>query len=448
MTNDEHLDLFSDHPDDDDLDALRSALARQGLGESAAEDDDTALIFGDEATPSASPQGRRATRRRARKRRIRKFFSTVIVMTVMALIVAGLGYGAVKLWGGSDELQDYAGVGSTAVVIRVHSGDGLTNVAQTLVDAEVVAQASRFVSMAQESPDLTGLQPGFYWVHQHSSVDSVISELADPAHRIGKLRIIPGQTLADITVVSTDGERSVKPGILRAITASCVPIGDATECFSYDELAQVAREASAAQLGLVAWAADIVDRIADKDRRLEGLILPGDYDIEPGSTAIQALTAVLSASASSWNTTGIVAAAQAQGRTPYELATIASLVEAEGIGPDMRKVARVIDNRLAIGRKLQFDSTVNYGLSRAQIATASSERLDPNNVYSTYAHSGLTPTPINSPGPQAIDAAVDPAQGEWMYFVAIDLEGHSCFSVTDIEHAACVEQARANGVFG
>jgi UPF0755 protein len=60
----------------------------------------------------------------------------------------------------------------------------------------------------------------------------------------------------------------------------------------------------------------------------------------------------------------------------------------------------------------------------------------------------LTPTPIGSPGPDALDAAANPATGTWLYFVAIDTDGHTCFSTTDVEHEACVARARANGVFG
>ena len=56
--------------------------------------------------------------------------------------------------------------------------------------------------------------------------------------------------------------------------------------------------------------------------------------------------------------------------------------------------------------------------------------------------------PISSPGSAALDAAVNPAEGGWLYFVAVDLKGNSCFSITDAEHAACVALARKNGVFG
>ncbi len=442
MTNhsDDHLGLFDD-PDEDatgevDLQELREALSRHGEP-------------GPEARRSASRTvARREHRARERRRRTRRVRSTLIAVLVMALIAGAVVVGLV-VWRRSTEVPtDWAGVGGTVVVVRVQSGDGLTDVAQTLVDAGVVANAETFVSVAKDNAAIKGLQPGFYMVHQHSSSRAVVGELADADSRVGELRITPGQTLADRTAVATSGAQTTREGIVSAIAKACVPTDGRAQCFSTDALWKVAETASLSDLGVVGWAVDDVRKAPDPRKRLEGLILPGDYDIAPGSTAQQALFTVISASASEWNTTGIVAAAKDQDVTPYQLATIASLVQSEGLAPDMPKIARVIDNRLSIGKKLEFDSTVNYGLDRAQISTTDSERLDSANVYSTYAHQGLTPTPIGSPGPDALDAAADPASGSWLYFVAVDLEGHTCFSTTDTEHEACVAKARANGVFG
>ena len=94
-----------------------------------------------------------------------------------------------------------------------------------------------------------------------------------------------------------------------------------------------------------------------------------------------------------------------------------------------------------------MDSTVNYALDRASIATSAEDRANPS-PYNTYAHMGLPPTPITSPGPDAIAATLDPADGRWLFFVKLNLDGQSCFSETPEQHAACVDQARANGVFG
>lgn len=424
-----------DEPEGDDavdLSQLKEVLAgRRTHAESAA-------------SPPATvpPRRRRAPRRRHRVR------STIIALLVMILIAGGAVAGVIYWRTSTEAPTDWAGTGAASVIVRVQSGDGLFDVGQTLVSAGVVASAETFASVAAEDGRLRGLQPGYYRVHEHSASQVVVNELADPKNRLGQLRVVPGQTLADTTTVSTAGKTSVKRGIMSAIADACVPTDGAESCFTVDELWKVEETANLSDLGVVGWAVADVANAPDPHRRLEGMILPGDYVIRPGSTAQQALSAVVQASAAAWNTTGIVASAKRENLRPYELATVASLVQAEGIGPDMRKVARVIYNRLADGMKLQFDSTVNYGLGRAQISTSKAERLDATNLYSTYAHAGLTPTPIGAPGPQALDAADDPATGSWLYFVATDLDGHSCFSTTAEQHEQCVAEARKNGVFG
>jgi UPF0755 protein len=240
----------------------------------------------------------------------------------------------------------------------------------------------------------------------------------------------------------------VVPGYISAITAAaCVPLNGQQSCFTADELWQVAETADPAALGVVEWAADGVRAAPDPRKRLEGTILPGDFDIPPGSTPEQALKAVVSASAALWNGTDIIADAASRGVTPYQAAIMASLIEREAIASDMPKVSRVIYNRLGIGMKLEFDSTVNYALNRASIATTADDRANPS-PYNTYAQPGLPPTPISSPGPDAVAAALDPAEGSWLFFVKANEKGESCFSITVEQHDACVAQARANGVFG
>ena len=98
---------------------------------------------------------------------------------------------------------------------------------------------------------------------------------------------------------------------------------------------------------------------------------------------------------------------------------IASLVQAEGHPNDYGKVSRVIYNRLAAGMPLQLDATVNYVLKKSEI-NLSPDQIATDSPYNTYKNTGLPPTPINQPGEAAMTAALQPDEGDWLYFVAVN----------------------------
>ena len=420
---------------DVDVDELKAALAANP---------DPADDHHDPAALVAEPTDEERARIARRRHRTWLVFAVVVLL----VIVAGLTAGFIVWKSGTKEVPDYAGTGDTEVVVRIQGGDGIKDIAQTLVTAGVVASTTAFEQQAALDGDVQALKPGYYKVRQNASAQAAADALVAKENRVGHLRLIPGRQLADVTAVTTGGDQSVVPGYISDIAAAaCVPLNGQQDCFTADDLWQVATTADPATLGVVEWAADGVRASPDPRKRLEGTIMPGDFDIPPGSTPEQALKAVVSASAAMWNGTDIIADAARLGITPYQAATIASIVEREGITADMPKVARVIDNRLAAGMKLEMDSTVNYALDRASIATSAQDRANPS-PWNTYYAPGLPPTPITPPGPNAIAAALDPAAGSWMFFVKIDSSGASCFSITVEQHDACVAQARANGVFG
>ncbi|ACV79625.1 endolytic transglycosylase MltG [Nakamurella multipartita] len=419
---------------DVDVDELKAALAAN------PDPVDETVV----AEPEPSPEERAISARRRHRTWL------VFAIVVLLVIVAGLIAGFVVWRSGTDQVPDHAGTGDAEVVVRIQGGDGINDIAATLQQAGVVASTEAFVQQAARDGDVQALKPGYYKVRLNSSAQAAADALVAKENHVGHLRLIPGRQLADVTTVSTDPNQpaATVPGYISDIAAAaCVPLNGQQDCFTADELWQVATTADPATLGVVEWAADAVRAAPDPRKRLEGTILPGDFDIPPGSTPEQALKAVVSASAAMWNGTDIIADAAQLGMTPYQAATIASIVEREGITADMPKVARVIDNRLATGMKLEMDSTVNYALDRASIATSADDRANPS-PWNTYYAAGLPPTPISSPGPNAIAATLDPAAGSWLFFVKIDNTGASCFSITVEQHDACVAQARANGVFG
>jgi UPF0755 protein len=432
----DHLGIFGREPGETgelDVDQLRAALA--------APTDPPGQV-----EPPHEPSD--AERAEAARRRHHRWL--VFAVVVLLVIVAGLT-AVFFFWRSTvEEVPDFQGQGDTEVVVRVQSGDSIGDIATTLADAGVVASAEAFQNQAALDADVQALRPGYYKVRQNASAQATADALVAKENRVGHVRLIPGRQLADVTAVSTDPSvaPTVVPGYISEITAAaCVPLNGQQDCFSADELWQVAQTADPAALGVVEWGADAVRSAPDPRKRLEGMILPGDFDIPPGSTPEQALKAVLSASAALWNGTDIIADSAALGTTPYQSAIIASLIEREAIVSDMPKVSRVVYNRLAVPMKLEFDSTVNYALDRASIATTAQDRANPS-PYNTYAQMGLPPTPISSPGPDAVNAALDPAEGSWLFFVKANETGESCFSITIEQHDACVAQARAAGVFG
>jgi UPF0755 protein len=380
--------------------------------------------------------------RRGRHRR-----STLVALVVLLVIVAGLAVGWTVWRKSVTTVDDFAGTGDAWTVVRVQGGDSLSDIAETLVANQVVASPEAFTTTTANDADIKALAPGYYRVRQHASAQSTADTLADPANRVGALRIVPGRQLADVT--GADGDLAA-PGYVSTITqAACEAIiatDPAAPCFTTDDLWAVAETADPVALGVPSWAVDSVLASPDPRRRLEGLILPGDYNIAPGGGPLETLRSVLSASQASWYGTDLVNGAAALGMTPYQVAVVASLVEREAVAADMPQVSRVVQNRLAVPMMLQFDSTVNYALDRASIATSAADRDNPS-PWNTYWAQGLPPTPIASPGADALAAALRPAPGPWLFFVKVDLDGTSCFSVTAQEHEACVQRARDNGVF-
>jgi UPF0755 protein len=171
-------------------------------------------------------------------------------------------------------------------------------------------------------------------------------------------------------------------------------------------------------------------------RDAEGYLFPATYDVEPGMTAGDLLKMTVDQFNSYARTAKLQSRSRALGYSPAQIVTVASLVQAEARRTqDMPKVAAVIYNRLKAGMPLQLDSTLHYAVdSRGQITTSRNLRsLD--SPYNTYTRTGLPPTPIDSPGADALDAALHPADASYLYFVTVNLRtGETRFATTFAEH--------------
>ena len=149
----------------------------------------------------------------------------------------------------------------------------------------------------------------------------------------------------------------------------------------------------------------------------EGLLFPAQYSFPVGTSALEAVQAMVDRFSDEAMGQELLAA---KGKySPAQLLTIASLIQAEGGAGDFYKVSRVIRNRLEISMPLQLDATVHYVKKlRGEIFLSTNSTLI-KSPYNTYRNYGLPPTPIGNPGSEAIAAALKPADGAWLYFITV-----------------------------
>ena len=305
-----------------------------------------------------------------------------LIAVGVALAMIGL---SVLLLRGPDETTDYAGAGTGEVTVVVSSGDTLTQIGRTLEEAGVVLSAQSFVNAASVDERASSIGPGKYTMRQQMSSIDALELMLDPASR------------ADSRLVLPEGLR-LEQTVATAAAATELPKSD---------FQKVLREPE--QLDLPAFAKD----------RPEGFMFPATYDLTGEETAKSTLRQLVKRFKEASDDVGLEENAAAVGLTPYQALVVASLVQAEVAPGDFAKAARVIYNRLDADMPLQLDSTVSYALGLTDIQL-NEEQLKTSSPYNTYVRRGLPPRPINSPGEAAMEAALNPAKGKWLYFVSVD----------------------------
>jgi uncharacterized YceG family protein len=317
------------------------------------------------------------------RRRAAGPLAVLVAVLTLGLVAFGAFLGIRSLTGSGG--GDYEGDGTGEVVVVVDKGDSLSAIGTTLADAGVVASQDAFVEAASAEPDAEKIAPGSYKLRSQMSGAAAVALMLDPASRVVDKVVIP------------EGLRWEK----------ALPIIAKATGISEDDLKDSLSRAG--QLGLPEWA----------EGDVEGFLFPATYEFQPDDGADTVIGAMLQRFDQAAESVDLVAKAKQRGITPREAVIIASLLQAEGSPDDYDKVARVVYNRLDKGMRLQFDSTVNYALGKSDIQLSASE-LKTDSPYNTYVNKGLPPGPIGSPGEAALEAALNPAKGTWLYFVATD----------------------------
>ena len=358
----------------------------------------------------APPLSRAEKRAQARRRMMRRRRTTTIV--VAALLVLGIG-GAIAVSVTSGIVQDvlgrsddYEGEGTEPVSVEILPGTSVTQIANQLVEEDVIKSSRPFIREVEERE--VSLLAQTYSLRKQMSAAAAVEAMVNPE--------------AAPQVVIPEGFA------LPQIEARMIESGMAE-----DEVVAALEDRTPSDYGL------------DVDApSLEGYLFPATYDLNPGTTAEDVVQMMVDRTEHELTDAGIDL------DEANEILTLASLVEIESPADEevRRKVARVFLNRTGDDSEtnglLQSDATIAYiHGARDDLTTTAEERAD-DNPYNTYMHPGLPPGPINSPGRSAVDAAMDPADGDWQFFVAVDPStGETKFANTYDKHLENVEEYRA-----
>ncbi len=321
------------------------------------------------------------------------------LLVLLAGIVLAVGQVRPLVSGLRSDGGDFEGTGTTPVTIVVKNGDTGQAIGQTLEQAGVVKSVEAFSAALTSSPK-PDLQPGSYQLKKEMSAASALALLRDPSARQAAGITIPeGRWKSEVFQILSKGTGT--------------PIAEYTKA------------AASPELGLPASAKGDI----------EGYLWPATYEFDDDASALDQLKKLVATAEEKHRELGLD---DEKGRRTL---IIASLIEAEaGSATDRPKVARVILNRLDADMPLAFDSTVGYGVGRRGITTTDEERAD-DNLYNTYKHKGLPVGPVSNPGAASIKAALQPADGDWLFFVSINPEtGETLFAEKDREHAENVKK--------
>ena len=335
----------------------------------------------------------------------------VIILIITAALLAGLA--TAGIWQMSRFMTSEVNLPADGAAFEIPPGSSFSAVTGKLVDTGVIESDFWFRIYARWSGEAGSIHAGEYLFEQGATPKSLLEQFTSGAVRLYSFTIIEGWNHRDL---------------LRALHTH-----DAIEATMTEE----------------DWPA-LMESLGAQVTHPEGLFLPETYHF-PRNTAdrdvlAQAYRQMMSVVDEEWQ----ARSESAPVNTPYEALILASIVEKEtGRADERSRIAGVFARRLEKRMRLQTDPTVIYGIGPGFNGNLTKTDLRTDTPYNTYTRHGLPPTPIAMPGRAAINAALNPAAGEELFFVATGLgDGGHTFSVTKTEHdaavAAYLKQLRKN----
>lgn len=341
----------------------------------------------------------------------------VLALVVGAGIIVAFAVGGLLLWV-SRTIDPPGDAGELVGDIEVPTGSSTDAIAGVLAEAGVISDGgifARYVGLKGEGPWEAGNYTEF---RENSSFDEAIAVLDEGPLPVGAstVRITEGRRLTDALAQIAEQHPNVTQEDLLLALGS----GQVTSKY----LPQ----------GTTNW---------------EGLIFPDTYEFSDDATATEILQTLADEMSSLLDELEYDRSEALRGLTPYQLVTMASMVERETGEPEEERgqMARVILNRLEDGEPLGIDATILYGLGRDSGELTKSE-LESDTPYNSRLRTGLPPTPIGLPSRVALEAAIDPPEGEWKFYVLVSNDPAThVFTDSYSEFQRAKAQAQEDGVF-
>jgi|WetSurMetagenome_2_1015567.scaffolds.fasta_scaffold19826_3 UPF0755 protein len=339
--------------------------------------------------------------KRRRKRRWPTRIAVVGGFLVFITIVGFLATKGVDWFNARTDATTSTTAGHGPVVkVIVNPGMSATEIGRLLEQKGVINSAADFVDLVKTRDTENDLRPGNYEFYEDQKLLEVV-DMLEKGSSTANLK----ETIREGLSVSQIAAQLNKEGVMS---------GDA-----YVELAGKPKEFVLPNVG---------GKQPDVDT-LEGLLFPSTYFLMEGDGATELIGAQLAAfTAKTANLPWKNAAAL--GVTPMEIVVIASLIEKEvSVASERAKVAAVIYNRLKADMTLGIDATVRYAVNK-WTGALTAEDLNVDSPYNTRIKKGLPPTPICNPGVAALQAALEPAKVDYLYYVLEDNDGNHFFTAS------------------
>jgi len=330
---------------------------------------------------------------------VRRFFRTVFLLALLAAI----GAAAAGWWWVHEPLPLRLPAGATSLDLSIEPGTLPRGVAQNVRDAGVDVDPRLLYAWFRISGEGQRIKAGSYELDRGITPLRLLEKLARGEATLRAVMLVEGWNIRQV----------------RAALAKADALRPDTAKLSDDDLMKL--------LGRPGVAA-------------EGRFFPDTYTYAKGSSDVKVLQRALRAMDRHLAQAWAQRSKESILKTPEEALILASIVEKEtGKAADRTLVAAVFHNRLRVGMPLQTDPTVIYGLGERFDGNLRKVDLQTDSPYNTYLRPGLPPTPIAMPGKASLLAAVQPAPGNYLYFVAKG-DGTSHFSENLAEHNRAVNK--------